>query len=104
MIELVKFFVNEKEISTNLNNSKSLLEVLIENNITIKANCEGNGVCGKCHINIDYEHFNKLNINDDELDTLEKQINATGLSRLACQIKICKELDGAKIKIIKEVE
>ena len=82
-------------------NSKTLLEFLKENHITIKSNCEGNGVCGKCHISFDKETYAKFNdITETELDVLDLSINNTPTSRLACQVKLQSILDGAKIKII----
>lgn len=97
----IEFYVDGKKIVTNSEENKSLLEVILENNIDIKANCEGNGVCGKCQVIFDKEHYDKLEISDEELDTLEKQMNLTSTSRLSCQVKICEELNGADIKISK---
>ncbi len=97
----IEFFVDGKKIITDSDENKSLLEVILENNIDIKANCEGNGVCGKCQVVFDEEHYDKFEILDEELDTLEKQINLTATSRLSCQVRVCKELDGANIKILK---
>jgi 2Fe-2S ferredoxin len=97
---LIEITVNSKKIKVNLSEEKTLLDVILENNIIIKANCEGNGVCGKCHVVIDEEHYDKLEISNFELDTLEKQLNVTPLSRLACQIKIDEKLDGADVSII----
>ena len=97
----IEFFVDGKKIITDSDENKSLLEVILENDIDIKANCEGNGVCGKCQVVFDEEHYDKLEILDEELDTLEKQINLTATSRLSCPVRICKELDGANIKILK---
>ncbi len=97
----IEFFVDKKKIIVDSDEDKSLLDVILENNIDIKANCEGNGVCGKCHVIFDKEHYDKLEISSEELDTLEKQINLTPTSRLSCQVKICKELDKANINTIK---
>ena len=83
------------------NNSKTLLEFLKENHITIKSNCEGNGACGKCHVSFDKETYSKFtNITETELDILDLSINNTPTSRLACQVKLQNILDGAKITII----
>ena len=81
-------------------NNKTLLDFLIKNNIKIKHNCDGNGACGKCQIKLDEEHYNLLQITDSELDILEKQLNVTPTSRLACQITMTSELNNAKIDIL----
>jgi 2Fe-2S ferredoxin len=78
----------------------TLLDCLVDNGVKIKANCEGNGACGKCHVRLDQEHYSKLKISDSEQDTLEKQINLTKTSRLACQLKISAELDGATVEVV----
>lgn len=96
----VRFFVNDKEMVADSEKNESLLEVIVENNIAIKYNCEGNGACGKCQVAIDKEHYDKMDISDEELDVLEKQINMTATSRLACQVTIDEKLEGAKIEVI----
>ena len=95
---MVKFFVNGKEIEGKT--GESLLSVLHNNNIKIKANCEGNGACGTCQIKLDEEHYNKLEISDDEMDILEKQTNLTPTSRLACQLILNEDFDGAIVEIL----
>ena len=83
------------------NSSKTLLEFLKENNIRIKANCEGNGACGKCHISFDKITYLKFkDISETEMDILDMSMNNTSTSRLACQIKMTETLDGAEINII----
>lgn len=93
-------YINKQKCNFIENKNKSLLHFLIENNFKIKSNCDGNGACGTCQIKIDEEHYNKLEISDHELDILEKQINLTPTSRLACQIFMSKELDEAEIELL----
>jgi ferredoxin len=78
---------------------RTLLNCLLTNGIEIRANCEGNGACGKCHVYLDQEHYDRLRTSDSELDTLEKQMNLKKTSRLACQLEISPELDGAAVEI-----
>lgn len=94
---MVTFFINDKRIEAE--EGDTLLSVLIDNNIKIRANCEGNGACGTCQVVLDKEHYDKLEISDEELDILEKQTNLTPTSRLACQLIITKDFDGSKVTI-----
>ena len=92
-------YVNNDKLEFTASND-TLLEFLIKNNYRIKSNCDGNGACGTCHVKIDEEHYNESEISDHELDVLEKQINLTSTSRLACQVKMSPALDGEKIDIL----
>ncbi|MBO4956507.1 MAG: 2Fe-2S iron-sulfur cluster binding domain-containing protein [Rickettsiales bacterium] len=93
-------YINEQAINFEEDKSKTLLHFLMENNFKIKSNCDGNGACGTCQVVLDEEHYNKLEIDDYELDILEKQINLTPTSRLACQVFMVAELDGARIILL----
>ena len=95
---MITFFVNDRKIEAE--EGKTLLSVLIDNDIKIRANCEGNGACGTCQVVLDKEHYDKLEITDEEYDVLEKQTNLTTTSRLACQLVITKDFDGAKITLL----
>lgn len=94
---MIKFFINDKEIEAK--EGDTLLEVLRSNDVQIRANCEGNGACGTCQVKIDQEHYDKLEISDEEFDILEKQPNLTPTSRLACQLVITSDFDGARVEI-----
>ena len=99
----MKIFIKNTQqyIEFEEDSSKTLLEFLRENNTPIKANCEGNGACGKCHISFDKETYSKFkDISETEMDILDMSINNTTTSRLACQIKMTQLLDGAEINII----
>ena len=77
----------------------TLLELLKSNGINIKSNCEGNGVCGKCHVSFDKNTYNKFDVSDAEYNVLDKLIENTPTSRLACMVNVDEKLDGAKIHI-----
>lgn len=87
----------------NEDKHKTLLEFLKENNVKIKSNCDGNGACGKCHISFDKETYKKFkDIDDAELDLLDKSMNNTATSRLSCRVFMTNDLDNAEITIINE--
>ena len=59
--------------------------------------CGGNMACGGCHCIIDAKHFQKPE--EDEADVLENSNGKTDTSRLACNLRLTPEFDGAEIKI-----
>lgn len=89
-----------KNISIDENEHVSLLEVAKNNNIDIIGACDGACACGTCHVKIDKEHLSKIEKpSENEENVLDIVFNVEDNSRLACQVKVCKELDGAIITI-----
>ena len=89
-----------KNISIDENEHISLLEVAKNNNIDIIGACDGACACGTCHVKIDKEHLSKIEKpSENEENVLDIVFNVEDNSRLACQVKVCKELDGAIITI-----
>lgn len=97
----MKLFIKNinKTLEFQEDQNKTLLEFLHENDINIKSNCEGNGVCGTCHLQFDLKTYNKFTIEDAESDVLDRLLNNSATSRLACRIKLTKELDNSEIFI-----
>ena len=89
-----------KNVSIDENEHISLLEVAKNNNIDIIGACDGACACGTCHVKIDKEHLSKIEKpSENEENVLDIVFNVEDNSRLACQVKVCKELDGAIITI-----
>ena len=89
-----------KNISIDENEHISLLEVAKNNNIDIIGACDGACACGTCHVKIDKEHLSKIEKpSENEENVLDIVFNVEDNSRLACQVKVCKELDGAIITV-----
>lgn len=62
--------------------------------------CSGVAACSTCHVIVDPEWFEKLPpAEEDELDMLDLAWGATPTSRLGCQIKFTKALDGLKVSL-----
>lgn len=97
----MKIFIKNinKFLEFQENEYLNLLELLKKNNINIKSNCEGNGACGKCHVSFDKKTYSKFNIYDEEYNVLDKLIDNSPTSRLACMVKADKNIDGAEIYI-----
>lgn len=90
----------EFNIYVDENSGKTLLDIAKENDIPLMGACDGSCACGTCHIYIDEEHLQKIEKPlEEEENILDVVFNVQQNSRLACQVIVCKELDGAKITI-----
>ena len=63
--------------------------------------CGGSCACSTCHLIVrDQDVYDRLpEPEDDELDMLELAFGATLTSRLGCQIKMNKDIDGIVVNI-----
>lgn len=79
---------------------QSILEVAHDNNIDLEGACEGSLACSTCHVILDQETYDKLEPpTDEENDMLDLAFGLTETSRLGCQIKLSKELEGMRVKL-----
>ena len=85
------------EIPTDMN--LSLMEALKASEYDILATCGGMALCATCHVQILSDH-ELPEPKDFELDMLDTLHNAELESRLSCQIRVGKELEGLQLKII----
>ena len=91
---------NGEKISIDAEVGISILEVAHQNKIDIPGICEGSLSCSTCHVIVDSDWFEKLDeASEDEEDMLDLAMGLTKTSRLSCQIKTSKELDGIVIKL-----
>ena len=79
----------------------TLMEVCVANDVEgIDAECGGSAACGTCHVVIDDAWSEKLPapaaLEEGMLDGLD---NRYPNSRLACQIRLTKEIDGLQAQI-----
>jgi 2Fe-2S ferredoxin len=80
----------------------SLMEVLKASEYPILATCGGMALCATCQVEV-AEGIEKLpSPTDTELDMLDQLPAATVNSRLACQIKIHENLNGAVFNLTAE--
>ena len=73
----------------------NLMEVLKASEYPILATCGGMALCATCQVEVAYGIENLPSPTDVELDMLDQLPKATAQSRLACQIKIHENLNGA---------
>ena len=78
---------------------QTLLSVAEKNGIRINSMCEGNGVCGGCHVII--KDSSKISgISNKEEDGLDMARNVTPHSRLACQVILSEESNDLEVFLI----
>lgn len=78
----------------------SVLEIAHRNDIDLEGACEGSLACSTCHIIVDSEWFEQLDMpSEEEEDMLDLAFDLTRTSRLGCQILMSEELDGLIVKL-----
>lgn len=63
--------------------------------------CGGSCACSTCHVIVEGEdYYDKMpEPEDDENDMLDLAFGLTETSRLGCQVKMTKELDGLVVRL-----
>ncbi|OCF75639.1 adrenodoxin-type ferredoxin [Kwoniella mangroviensis CBS 8886] len=77
------------------NEGDDILSLAHEYDVDLEGACEGSVACSTCHVIIDPENYDKLpEPDDEENDMLDLAFGLEDTSRLGCQVKLSKELDG----------
>jgi len=91
---------DKKEVPVTASVGKTVLEVAHDNEIELEGACEGSLACSTCHVYVDQKHYDTLEEPcDDENDMLDLAFGLAENSRLGCQIKLTKGLDGMKVTL-----
>jgi ferredoxin, 2Fe-2S len=78
----------------------SLMEFLKGNEYDILATCGGMALCATCHVEV-IKGFDSLpEISNDEYAMLDTLPNITSTSRLSCQLKLSKQMEGITVRIM----
>lgn len=81
----------------------SLMEVLKASEYSIPATCGGMALCATCHVEVKEGLENLSEPKDAELDMIDTLPNATTQSRLACQIPVTEDIQGAVFLVKNEL-
>jgi len=83
---------------------ETLLDVAHINDVEqIEGACEGSMCCSTCHMIFDEPTFKSLGpVSDEEQDVIDRAAQVTDTSRLGCQVRVSKKLEGARIRIPSE--
>lgn len=79
----------------------NLLDIAQENDLEMEGACGGSCACSTCHVIVESEDmYNKMDEpDDDENDMLDLAFGLQETSRLGCQVKMSKELDGLVVRL-----
>ncbi|KAJ4377473.1 mitochondrial matrix iron-sulfur protein [Neocucurbitaria cava] len=79
----------------------NLLDIAQANDLEMEGACGGSCACSTCHVIVENEaYYDKMEEpDDDENDMLDLAFGLTETSRLGCQVKMSKELDGLVVKL-----
>ncbi|KAF8800107.1 ferredoxin [Phlegmacium glaucopus] len=81
--------------TVEVNEGDDILSIAHEHDIDLEGACEGSVACSTCHVILPEEYYNLLpEPEDDENDMLDMAFGLTDTSRLGCQVKLTRELDG----------
>lgn len=107
-MEEITIYVNsngeERALQIPLGINMSLMEALKAYDEPIEATCGGMALCATCQIEILDGNVDKTGEQtDDEMAMLESLPEYNSNSRLSCQIRVSKELDGLRILYLQPV-
>lgn len=79
----------------------NLLDIAQANELEMEGACGGSCACSTCHVIVqDDKHYDLLpEPEDDENDMLDLAFGLTETSRLGCQVKMVKAVDGMVVKL-----
>ncbi|ORY32161.1 ferredoxin, partial [Naematelia encephala] len=77
------------------NEGDDILSLAHEYDVDLEGACEGSVACSTCHVILSPEHYDLLpEPDDEENDMLDLAFGLEDTSRLGCQVKLTRELDG----------
>ncbi|KAL2040659.1 hypothetical protein N7G274_006638 [Stereocaulon virgatum] len=79
----------------------NLLDIAQSEDLEMEGACGGSCACSTCHVIVEDEAmYDKMDEpDDDENDMLDLAFGLTETSRLGCQVKMSKDLDGLRVKL-----
>lgn len=101
---MIKFTVEDQEgtrqeLEAPSDMGLSLMEILKASEYPVLATCGGMALCATCHVEIVEGKAGLEKATDVELDQLENLPEYFPSSRLACQIRIGEQLEGAIVRL-----
>ena len=77
------------------------MDIAQSEDLEMEGACGGSCACSTCHIIVESQDlYDQMpEPDDDENDMLDLAFGLTETSRLGCQVKMTKELDGLKVRL-----
>lgn len=88
--------VIEEDAPTDMN--MNMMEFCKALELPVEGTCGGMALCASCHMYVESDH-ELTEMSEDEEDMLDQAFFVEENSRLGCQIKLHKDLDGLKVKL-----
>ena len=103
MSEIVVIDHEGKEHRVEAKPGWTLMELIRDANLPIKADCGGSCSCSTCHVYVDPAWVDRIPAQEPgEADTLDQSAIVQPTSRLSCQIEFKPELDGIKVTLTED--
>ena len=81
----------------------TLMEVIRDDGMPIKAECGGACACATCHVYVDEEWMDATGVrSEEEEDMIDLALEVETTSRLSCQIEMSDSLDGLKVRLARD--
>lgn len=79
---------------------ETLLDIAQGHNLDMEGACGGSCACSTCHVIVDPDYYDAIpEPQDDENDMLDLAYGLTETSRLGCQVKMKKDIDGIRVAL-----
>ncbi|CAB4255390.1 similar to Saccharomyces cerevisiae YPL252C YAH1 Ferredoxin of the mitochondrial matrix required for formation of cellular iron-sulfur proteins [Maudiozyma barnettii] len=79
---------------------ETLLDIAQGHNLDMEGACGGSCACSTCHVIVDPDYYDAIpEPEDDENDMLDLAYGLTETSRLGCQVKMKKDIDGIRVAL-----
>ncbi|RWS04447.1 uncharacterized protein B4U79_12328 [Dinothrombium tinctorium] len=95
----------QDKVTVEAEEGESLMEAANKYNVGIEhfGACGGKMDCATCHLILHKEYFEKLKLfpSEEELDLLDRTFDVENTSRIGCQVKLTKEMDGIEVFVPK---
>jgi len=98
----VTFITKEGDQFTyEVSEGDNLLDIAQDNDLEMEGACGGSCACSTCHVIVeDMDMYDKIpEPDDDENDMLDLAFGLTETSRLGCQVKMTREIDGIVVRL-----
>jgi 2Fe-2S ferredoxin len=81
----------------------TLMEIIRDGDLPMRAECGGSCACATCHVYVDPQWLDRIPAQEsEERDTLDGGFDVRPNSRLSCQITFKPELDGLRVALSKD--